>query len=224
MAAVLAAGPGAVLSHRSAAHLWRIINRSAASNVLTPGTPRQIDGITIHRTRRLEPRETTMRNGIPTTSLVRTIVDLADDTTDGEFQRALHQAEIFYSLAAHELSTARTQGRRAASRLRGPRDRTRSKLERRFRSLCRDHGIPQPEINTKIEGLEVDAVWRDQRVIVEVDGWQFHKSHHAFETDRERDARLVRAGWRVIRFTHRQVVERPHEVAATVLAALASAR
>jgi very-short-patch-repair endonuclease len=90
---------------------------------------------------------------------------------------------------------------------------TRSELEELFLQLCDDHGIRRPEVNTRIEGMEVDFVWRDQRLIVEVDGYAHHRSPTAFETDRERDVNLTRAGWRVLRFTWTQITRRPAWVA-----------
>jgi very-short-patch-repair endonuclease len=90
---------------------------------------------------------------------------------------------------------------------------TRSELEERFLQLCDDHGIRRPETNTRIEGVEVDFVWRDRRLIVEVDGYAYHRSPTAFEADRERDVRLTMAGWRVLRFTWTQITRRPAWVA-----------
>jgi hypothetical protein len=90
---------------------------------------------------------------------------------------------------------------------------TRSELEERFLALCDDHGLPRPEVNIRIEGFEVDFVWRDARVIVEVDGYGYHRSPSAFEADRERDVVLALAGWRVLRFTWTQVTRRPEWVA-----------
>ena len=93
---------------------------------------------------------------------------------------------------------------------------TRSQLEERFLQLCDNHGLPRPETNTRINGIEVDFVWRDARLIVEVDGYAFHRSPAAFERDRERDVILTVAGWRVMRFTHAQITRRPAWVAAAI--------
>ena len=216
MAATLAAGPEAVLSHRSAAHLWGIAMRSPVLvDVTRPRAARAIRGVAVHRTRRLDETERTTRNGIPTTSVTRTLVDLAGTA---DFERAAHQAEILFG--ALELGAARIPGRKLAT---SDRDRSRSALEREFKRLCRRHGIDEPEHNVKVTGLEVDFLWRDAGLVAELDGWRFHRSRHAFETDRRRDAVLVREGMRVVRFTYRQVTQRQHEVAATLRAALASA-
>lgn len=224
MAAVLAAGPGAVLSHRAAANLWGISRRrSPLVDVTTPRAPRRIEGVAVHRTRRLKEADTTKRSGIPVTTVARTLVDLAEQAGPTELQRARHEAELLHSLTSQELSAAAIHGRRHGRRLKEPPDRTRSVLERAFRRLCERHHLMQPENNAKIAGLEVDFVWRDARLVVELDGWRYHGTRHAFETDRARDHVLKRAGYEVLRFTHRQVTDRPHDVAATLRAALASA-
>jgi very-short-patch-repair endonuclease len=90
---------------------------------------------------------------------------------------------------------------------------TRSELEERFLNLCDDHDIPRPQVNTRIEGEEVDFVWREKRLIVEVDGYAYHRSPSAFEQDRERDVTLALAGWRVLRFTWAQITRRSAWVA-----------
>lgn len=98
---------------------------------------------------------------------------------------------------------------------------TRSELEDRFLQLCADHGLPRPGANVRIEGAEVDFVWRSARLIVEVDGYRYHRSPSAFEADRERDVILALAVWQVLRFTWAQVTGRPRWVAAAVAKRLA---
>jgi very-short-patch-repair endonuclease len=93
---------------------------------------------------------------------------------------------------------------------------TRSEMEERFLGLCDDHGIKRPQVNTRIEGAEVDFVWRDRRLIVEVDGYAYHRSPSSFETDRERDVMLALAGWQVLRFTWTQITQRRKWVARAV--------
>jgi very-short-patch-repair endonuclease len=90
---------------------------------------------------------------------------------------------------------------------------TRSELEHRFLHLLQVHGLPHPEVNTRVSGLEVDCAWAHARLIVELDGRAVHDTAHAFESDRERDRLLMLSGWRVARFTWRQLAERPGEVA-----------
>ena len=216
MAAVLAAGPGAVLSHRSAAHLWGLIRRSPSLvDVTTPRAPRNVRGVAVHRTRRLTQEETTSHRGIPTTTVARTLTDFADRATTSEVRRVRHQAEIAYGITPSPIN-----GRRGAARLKDEPDRSRSKLERAFLRLCEERSLPPPENNAHVNGIEVDFLWRDQRVVVEVDGWEYHRTRHAFETDRARDQALARTGHRVLRFTHRQLQSDAAGVARTVRAAL----
>jgi very-short-patch-repair endonuclease len=107
-----------------------------------------------------------------------------------------------------------TKGLRAI--LNGPDAPTRSRLEDRFLTLVAQAGLPRPEVNQKVRGYEVDALWRGERLIAELDGYRFHSSRSAFETDRARDARLQAAGYRVVRITWRQLTKEP-EVMKTLL-------
>jgi very-short-patch-repair endonuclease len=223
LAAVLACGEGAVLSHRSSAALWGVAKEGRRTAVTVRHGSSGPKGLEVHRTRRLEGTEVSVRNGIPTTTLPRTIRDLADQMTDQELSRAIHQAEVTHSLAARTLHA--TPGRRGAGRMRraatAERDRTRSQLERTFLRLCEEHGIEKPRTNDHVAGLEVDFHWPAQRLVAETDGWAYHRTRAAFELDRRRDQQLARAGYRVLRFTHRQLEEEPAEVAGTLRAALA---
>ena len=216
MAAVLACGPGAALSHRSAAHLHGLIDRSPSlPDVTTPRPGRAVKGMRRHRSRNLNG--VTRRNGIAVTTVARTLADLADVAPERVVARALRQADVLYGVTPSPIN-----GRRGAARLTGPPDRSRSELERRFAALCRSAGIQEPEHNVRFAGLEVDFLWREQRLVVELDGWRYHRGRQAFEEDRARDRALARAGYRTLRFTHRQVADRPGDVARTVRAALAS--
>jgi very-short-patch-repair endonuclease len=215
MAAVLAGGEGAVLSHLTAAAAWGL--RRAGSGVIhvtVPGWPgrKRRPGLKIHRSTTLTPADTTALRGIPVTSPARTIVDVARTTGGRELERLLDLADQrglvdFADLHAGPASL------RAVLRNYRPAP-TRSELEEAFLRLCDDHGIPRPETNVRIEGFEVDFVWRDRRLIVEVDGFAYHRSPHAFETDRARDVHLTTKGWRVLRFTWRHVTQRAAWVAA----------
>lgn len=216
MAAVLAGGEGAVLSHRSAAHLHGLLTRSPAfADVTAPRSGGRLQGLQRHRTRRLEGRDVTTRRGIPVTTVQRTVTDLAEVADRRTVERAAGQAEIAYGITPTPID-----GRRGAKRLKAPPDRSRSELERAFKRLCEERGLPRPEHNARVHGLEVDFLWREQRLVVELDGWRYHRSRRAFEDDRARDQALVRAGFAVLRFTHRQATEAPVRVAATVRAAL----
>lgn len=229
LAAVLAVGHDAVLSHRDAAglHGLRPANH-VRTDVTTTRQPRAIDGIAIHRTRALDAEDLTELSGIPVTTVARTLVDLAGRVPHDHLAKAIKEAERQRTLDLRqvEAAMARTRGRR------GPGHRalraaiaecaafahhdTRSPLEDAFLRLLRDRGLPLPATNAHIEGFEVDAVWRAAKLAVELDGWTDHQTRRAFERDRERDAALTAAGWRVVRFTHRQVTGRPDLVAQTL--------
>lgn len=230
LASVLAAGPGAVLSHRDAAglHGLRPANH-ARTDVATTRQPRAIDGIAIHRTRALDAEDVTEVSGIPVTTVARTLVDLAGlQLPHDHLTRAIKEAERqhTFDLRAVEAAMARTRGRtgrghRALKRAieecaAFEHHHTRSPLEDAFLRLLRDRGVPLPAANAHIEGYEVDAVWHAQRIAVELDGWTDHQTRRAFETDRARDQTLTAAGWRVVRFTHRQVTSRPDAVISTL--------
>jgi very-short-patch-repair endonuclease len=135
--------------------------------------------------------------------------------------------ELTYCGALDALAAART-GHRGAGRLRcALREHdvgttlTRSELEERFLALCRAHDLPQPRVNARVAGLEVDFLFKPEGLVVETDGWRYHRTRQAFERDRRRDAALTRAGYRTLRFTHRQVTADVRSVAQTVAAALA---
>ena len=217
IAAVLSAGPGAVLSDASAATAWDL-QRSASGLVhVTVATRAGRDrrpGIRTHR-RVLTAHDVTIHRNIPITTPARTIVDLARTLRGRALEAVLDRADQRGLVDFDELRAARPVSLKAAlAKYQGAV--TRSELEDRFLQLCDDAGIPRPETNVCIEGLEVDFVWRDRRLIVEVDGYAFHRTPGAFERDHERDAILALAGWSVRRFTWRQITQRPAQVAAVV--------
>jgi len=229
MAAVLAAGPSGVLSHASAAALWDL-RRSAAVIVdvtIADGGSRKRKGLRIHRARDLTG-QTTTHDAIPVTTPARTILDLAATLQRRPLERLLDQAQntrLTDVVSLEALARAHT-GHRGASRLLATLDAhepgatlTKSELEERFLALCRDAGLPRPRVNAWVEGFEVDFVFAEQRLLVETDGWSWHRTRAAFERDRHRDAVHARAGYRTLRFTHRQLTQAPHDVAATVAAA-----
>ena len=207
MAAALACGEGAMLSHRSAAELWRLLPATRRwVDVTVPGvggrTKRR--GILVHRSLALTADSNTRHRGIPVTTPARTIAELRRVATSDEVRRAAQQAEFLGLQLDGE----------------APRERTRSELERRFLLLCRRHRLPVPEVNVSVGGYTVDFLWRRRRVIVETDGWQAHRGRTAFEDDRARDVQLRLLGFEVIRFTYRQVTEEPDLVARTLRALL----
>jgi very-short-patch-repair endonuclease len=192
MAAVLACGSGAVLSHRSAAALWRITPPWHGPVDVTARGKHKHAGIQAHRSATLTPQDTTLHYGIPVTTPQRTLDDL---------RRAL---------PAHSLTRAVNEAR-LRNLIRDDITPTRSVLEDEFLRFVDRNGLPRPEVNERIASYEVDAVWREQRLIVELDGYSVHR--HTFEQDRERDAHLLAEGFAVLRLTHRRLVEQPEREA-----------
>jgi Protein of unknown function (DUF559) len=219
MAAVLAGGAGAVLSHRSAAVLWGLRkNAPDRVEITTPHSTRSLGSLERHRSH-LPNDEITSRHGIPVTTVSRTLFDLAAVVSPAEFERATREAE-FLRLperpSLHELLDRypRRRGTRAVretlDRLaRLPRGSTRSPLEDRFLRFAERAQLPMPETNAIVQTgshtYRADCLWQEQRLVVELDGHQAHGTRAAFESDRERDRRLQAAGWQVIRVTHRQL-------------------
>ncbi len=239
MAAVLACGPGAVLSHRSAAHLHEL--RRDASTKIDVTVPsrshRRHEGIRLHRSLTLIPEDTTTVNGIPCTTVARTILDNAEVLNRRGLERMLDQAEILeiFDLWALQEQLQRNFSRRCARRLRRALDEhvagatpTWSELEERFLALVRAAALPEPEVNVFIvlddgePAMRVDFVWRDRRLAVETDGHETHRTRLAFEQDRRRDQRLIVAGWRAVRITWRQLTRAPAQVKQTLRQLLAS--
>jgi very-short-patch-repair endonuclease len=212
MAAVLAAGPPAVLSHRSAAALWDLgADPARWVEVTAPGGCRR-PGIKGH-IRILAPDEVTSRDAIPVTTAARTLLDLASVLDEHQLERAVERAEAL-RLADHtplDALVTRNFGRPGTPALRGALRRgiepalTRSELEARFLTFLDAHRLPRPDVNELVEGFEVDCVWPAAKLIVELDSRTWHATAAAFERDRERDRALQVKGWRVIRITWRQL-------------------
>ena len=233
MAAVLASGPGAVVSHRSAGALWRVRDTAAARvDVTVPRAQRSRAGLRVHRAV-LPADEVTIRRGIPVTSAPRTLLDLASVILPRQLERAIEEAEALRLADPLSLSdlVARHDGRPGVPALRRVLDSwrvgatlTRSELEERFLAFLDARGLARPEVNAWVETaagwFEVDCLWRPARVIVELDGYTRHGTRAAFERDRARDRALQAAGWRVIRVTWRQLHEQPRLVAAELQAVL----
>jgi very-short-patch-repair endonuclease len=227
-AAVAACDPEAALSHASAAEHWGFLPaRPGPIDVTVVGrNPGQRPGVRRHRTYTLEPRDTRTRHRIRVTSPARTIVDNALDH-DLEELVATALASELVTVRQIEREIARCPARRGVARVNailrqdgGPRW-TRSWGERRILSLIRQAGLPVPETNRELHGYLVDAFWPDHKLVVEVDGYDFHRGRRSFESDRARDAALVAAGYRVIRFTATQLRDEPLVVISRLAAALA---
>ena len=198
-----ACGTAAVLSHHSAAQLWELLPRySGPVHVTVPHTrkPRPGHDTTIHRSRTLTDHEIVQHNRIPVTTPGRTLRDLRSTLSRGQWEGAVDRARARRFPIADLVDEAPT----------------RSALERQFLRLCRRHRILAPRVNVRVGPFIVDFLWEESRLIVEVDGYQFHRDRAAFEADRARDSELMVRGYQVLRFTYRQVKEEPARVAATI--------
>jgi hypothetical protein len=211
MAAVLACGEGAALSHRSAAALWGLLPRAAAAtdgrfDVSVPSTAGRKSrcGIRLHRRRSLESRLTTKRNDIPVTNPAQTIADLRTVASASEVRGAIRKAEV---LGMRTELAPRAQP-------------TRSDLEDLFLEFCERYEFPTPEVNRMVAEREVDFTWPELKVAVETDGYRFHRGAQAFENDHDRDLDLRAAGYDVVRLTWRQLIHKPNRCAAAVRDAL----
>jgi hypothetical protein len=164
----------------SAAALWRLLPPPSLTHVMLPGDAgrRRREGLVIHRSSTLLPSHTTRRFGIPVTKPSRTLLDLRRVATRKEFAAALRQAEYLRLPIGDRIGV----------------DHTRSELEARFLRMCRRHRLPSPEVDVRVGPYLVDFLWREQRVIVEVDGYRAHAGRQAFEDDRARDAALTALG------------------------------
>jgi very-short-patch-repair endonuclease len=232
MAAVLACGPDAALSHASAAALWGL-ERGEPNivDVTARRTGRKRPGIRIHRPR--NPAETTTHDAIRVTTPARTILDMAATVTRSRLEHLLDQAEIreltdypaLDALArAHPGHHGANKLTRALRSYYAGEQLTRSDLEILFKDLCRTHDLPTPHVNQPIAGKHVDFLFTEQRLIVETDSWRYHKTRRAFEDDRARDVLTTQAGYRTLRFTDRQLTRQPHPVANAIAAVLADRR
>lgn len=216
MAAVLAVGPGSLVSHRSAAAAWGIRDtaRAAVDVVIAARSRRQRPGITVHVTSALASEDRELVDGVPTTSIARTFLDLAEVVDAAGLRRAYERAQRLELLDVRAIDRVmdRNNGRHGVAALRTlrtydpvPGARTRSELERRFLDLIRAAGLPVPLVNTMVEGYEVDAFWPRARLVVELQSWAYHRDRGAFERDHSKAARLKATGHEFLALTHRQL-------------------
>lgn len=233
LAAVLAAGPDAALSHRDAAALHELgaANHQRIDVTTSRRGREERPGLTLHRSL-LPAADVTTVGEIAVTSVARTLVDLAGILPAARLNRALAEAERRNLLdvgAVEEVAERMRTRRGAAHRVlraaladaaRDGLTLTRSELEERFLRLVHAHDLPPPAINAQVDGYEVDAWWRRQRLVVELDGYAYHHARTAFQSDRTKANALLLAGIRVLRFTHRDVVDRGSATAASIAAAL----
>jgi very-short-patch-repair endonuclease len=233
LAAVLACGAGALLSHRSAAVFWAMLPPDPDDDVdvsMTGALRGRQPGIRAHRAGAGMSRwDRTVREGIPVTTPARTLLDLAATASSGDLRRAFDNAEQarLVTVAAVRKLIARHPGRRGVARLAallpdaGHHHLTRSQLERTFLRLLRRYGLPAPRTNVRVGGVLVDCYWADLRLIAELDGHRVHGARRAFEADRSRDLALAAAGLHVLRITWRQLETSPQITMVRVAQAMA---
>jgi very-short-patch-repair endonuclease len=206
---------GAALSHRSAAELWELLPGRGGPvdiSVVGDGGKRKRGGIRLHRSLLLVPAAVTLRRGIPVTTPAKTIADLRAASTGKrrlvtprELRRAIRQANVL-GLPIDE---------------RDRRRRERSDLEEDFLALCRRHRLPMPEVNVRVGEHLVDFLWRERMVVVETDGFIYHRGRAAFEDDRGTDLSLRALGYDVVRLADTQIDEEPTQIAAVLRRRLA---
>jgi very-short-patch-repair endonuclease len=234
ISAVMACGPGSFLSHLDAAALWGIYKSSATTIhvTTTARSARRVPGIRLHRARHLDPADVTLKDAIPVTTVARTLVDLTDLLPSDRILRAMREPEYLKLLETDSLIAAvqRATGRKKLTELNKAIERhtpgqiVREELEHRFLELIHAAGLPDPRTNVKVKTrrrtYEVDCLWRDEGVAVELDGRAAHARAAAFEEDRARDAALTATGLRPLRFTWRRMTEEPEDVLAELKATL----
>jgi len=215
LAAVLAAGEGALLSGLAAAHLLGLVKGTAPAPEVIARTQRRIEGVKTHRSRGLDARDETVVRGIPVTTVPRTLVDISSELSLKTLARACHEAGVRYGTtpAAVEAVLARRRNGAGTGKLRqvihGDVHVTLSKLEARFLELLRTEGLPLPVTNRPAGSRRVDCRWPEHRLTVELDGYQFHNSRHSWEQDRLREREARARGDDFRRYSYGDVFERP---------------
>jgi Protein of unknown function (DUF559) len=229
-AAVLACGPGAALSHSSAMTLWGFWRHWDTPFEVTVVGDRRTRGIHVHRSTTLRRRDITTQLGIRVTTPARTLIDMTPRLRDSALRRAVKNAlnspwltedQLAETLARHPTAP----GTRRIAKLIG-RDGTpeRAGWEDEFPAFCARYGLPEPIMGQPFHGYILDALFPVEKVIVELDGWEFHKGKIAFEDDRERDAETLARGHVTIRMTWDRIHERPRREAHRLGGILASRR
>jgi hypothetical protein len=215
LAAVLACGEDARLSGRAAAHLLALLKGPAPAPEVSTPLKRRVEGVTVRRAR-IDPVDRTLHRGIPSTTVPRTLTDLAAHLSLDALARACHEAGVRYrTTPAHvEAVLARlpsnTPGRAKLRQvITGDTRVTLSALERRFLALLREHGLPLPQTNRVAGGYRVDCRWVDRRLTAELDSYRFHHSRHAWEQDRRRERDARARGDDFVRYTWSDVFEKP---------------
>jgi very-short-patch-repair endonuclease len=229
VAALLHAGPGAALSHTSAAWWWRLVKTPPQTiDVSAPCGARSTEGVCVHHPRLLQR---TRHRRFPVTPVSRTLRDIALQMPFAELRLAVAEAEFLRLFDLELVYRTLGRGRPGAAKLRRALDahlpelgRTRNEFEARLVFLCEQAGLPLPEVNAPVCGYEVDAVWRDAGLVVELDGRDAHAPGARMYADRERDLRLRSAGYTVHRYTWPQLTGRRAEVLSDLRRALGLTR
>jgi hypothetical protein len=214
LAVVLACGPAALLSHRAAGQLWEFVPGDSPIEVTVRHRRKPGPDVIVHRSRIVHPDDRAVVDAVPVTSVARTLVDLAEVFSERRLADAVHEAEVrrLFDLTGVEQALARVPGRPGRHRLRrvlsayDPQPPfTRNDAEGRFLELCARHSLPAPQANVSVGGCEVDFLWPEARLAVEVDGAAAHHTRRAFHEDRRRDRRLAALGIQVLRVTWRDL-------------------
>jgi hypothetical protein len=237
LAAVLAMGPGAFLSHESAAALWGLAGDRPKVHVNAPRgrqvRPGRRSGIKVHRCK-FAADEVTVHDNIPVSTVARTLFDLAERSAPHELKSAWDEADRLKRLRipevarVYELDRGRRRARAALKPFLLAEQRyvedTASPLEDRFAAFVITHRLPPPQTNVLVDGDEADVLWPEARLIIELDSWEFHAHRAAFEKDRDRDTDHLLADYRTIRVTHRRLSDEPERLAAQIRVLLSQVR
>jgi very-short-patch-repair endonuclease len=227
MAAVLSCGPRALLSHRGAAALWGLARATAGIDIVVPvEVCRRRPGIKVHRRVELGPEVRRVVDGIPVTDPVTTLVDFAACAPEWQVEKAINEADRLDRVDPEALRAALgalppRPGMACMRRLLGGGVLTDTGLERKFLRLARAAGLPQPETQAQVNGYRVDFYWPDLGLIVEADGWRYHRTPGAQASDRRRDQAHMRAGLTALRFGESQIRHEPQRVKTTLSAVAA---
>ena len=214
MAAVLACGEGALLSGRAAGHLLGLLKGSAPPPEVTTTTERRVKGIKTRRARAHAANGTTW-HGIPTTTVPKTLVDLASSLPLPDLARACHEAGVKHGTTPNQVDAVLTKQPNAPNLkkvLHGDVHVTLSTLERRFLERLRETGLPLPVTNRPAGGRRVDCRWPEHRLTVELDGYRYHRSRHAWELDRRREREARARGDEFRRYSYDDVHDSPDEM------------
>jgi hypothetical protein len=223
VAALIYAGEGAVLSHRTAAWWWGLVDE-APGRIEVSRLPRtrSLPEVLVHQPRQLE---STRHRRFPITTVARTLLDFAANASLNGVRNALAKAEYLDLMDVRAVEAILGQGRPGTAKLRQALQRhqprladTRSRTERRFLQLCEDAGIPIPEVNVRLHGWTLDFLWRTEGLVVETDGYGNHHTPAQLDRDRRKELALRSRRLTVTRYSRQQV----EDDGATVIADVAS--